>query len=400
MTLTAKRGRAPRVCVAFGTRPEATKMAPVVAALAGRHDLEPVTLVTGQHREQLDDALRTFGIVPDADLDVMTQRQALPELFARITREAARLLPDLDVDYVLVHGDTTSTFAIALAAFLEGVPVAHVEAGLRSFDLRQPFPEEANRKLTDVLTDLDLPPTPLAREHLLAEGKPAERMVVTGNTAVDAVRMARERARLPAGLPDGPLVAVTMHRRENLPLMADLARALARVAARFEHLTFVYPVHRNPLVREAVMPVLTDVPNVVLDDPWDYLSMIALLDRSELVVTDSGGIQEEGAALGVPVAVLRNVTERPEGADAGSLRLLGNDPATVETSLTALLADADALAAMRGAPNPYGDGHAGERVAQAVAWRFGLADRPADWQPEARPTGPSRAAMESRPADA
>lgn len=398
MTRPANRGRKPRVCVAFGTRPEATKMAPVVDAIGGRHDLEPVTLVTGQHREQLDDALRTFGIVPDADLDVMTERQPLPELFARITRETASALPRLEVDYLLVHGDTTSTFAVALAAFLQGVPVAHVEAGLRSFDLRQPFPEEANRRLTDVLTDLDLPPTPLAREHLLAEGKPADRMVVTGNTAVDAVRMARDRARLPAGVPSESLVAVTMHRRENLPLMSDLANALARVAARFPHHTFVYPVHLNPAVRDAVMPVLSSVPNVVLDDPWDYLSMIALLAHADLVVTDSGGIQEEGAALGVPVAVLRNVTERPEGAEAGGLRLLGNDPGDVEAALITLLDDPDALAAMRSAPNPYGDGHAGVRVAQAVAWRLGLADRPTDWQPERGSTGRVAPASGSRQA--
>lgn len=381
MTLSTPSGRPPRVCVAFGTRPEATKMAPVVEALRRRPDVAPVTLVTGQHREQLDDALRTFGIVPDADLAVMTDRQELPALVARITREAADAVRALDVDYVLVHGDTATTFAVALAAFLVGVPVAHVEAGLRSFDLRQPFPEEANRRLTDVLTDLDLPPTPLARSHLLAEGKSAEHMVVTGNTAVDAVRMARAQARLPRHLPDGPLVAITMHRRENLPMMAHLAAALARVAARFPERTFVYPVHRNPAVRDAVHPALRNVPNVVLDDPWGYMSMLALLDRAELVITDSGGIQEEGAALGVPVAVLRNVTERPEGVEAGSLRLMGNDPATVESGLIALLNEPDALRAMRAAPNPYGDGHAGGRVAQAVAWRFGLADRPVDWCP-------------------
>jgi len=307
-------------------------MAPVVDAIGGRHDLEPVTLVTGQHREQLDDALRTFGIVPDADLDVMTERQPLPELFARITRETALALPRLEVDY------------------------------------------------------------------LLAEGKTADRMVVTGNTAVDAVRMARDRARLPAGVPSESLVAVTMHRRENLPLMPDLAKALARVAARFPQRTFVYPVHLNPAVRDAVMPVLSSVPNVVLDDPWDYLSMIALLAHADLVVTDSGGIQEEGAALGVPVAVLRNVTERPEGAEAGGLRLLGNDPGDVEAALITLLDDPDALAAMRSAPNPYGDGHAGVRVAQAVAWRLGLADRPTDWQPERGSAGRVTPASGSRQA--
>ena len=372
-----------RVCVAFGTRPEAHKMAPVVRALQARDGLEAVTLVTGQHREQLHDALRIFDLVPDADLHVMTERQSLPDLMARIVPAAAAGLRALACDYVLVHGDTLTTFAVALAAFFEELPVAHVEAGLRSFDLSQPFPEEANRRLTDVLTDLDLPPTERARRNLLAEGKREETMVVTGNTAVDAVRSALARAALPRELPPGPVVAITMHRRENLPVMAALAEALARVARTHPGHTFVYPVHLNPAVREAVSPALGGEPNVVLDRPWDFLGMLALMNRSELVVTDSGGIQEEGAALGVPVAVLRNVTERPEGVEAGVLRLVGNDPVVVEAELMALLDDRAALAGMRAAPNPYGDGHAGERVAAAVAWRLGLAERPADWR--ARP---------------
>lgn len=369
-----------RVCVAFGTRPEANKMAPVIASLAVQAGLKPLVLVTGQHREQLDASLELFGITPDLDLNLMTARQTLPELVGRVVPAAAAALRQLQADYVLVHGDTTTTFAVALAAFLEGIPVAHVEAGLRSFDLQEPFPEEANRRLTDVLTDLELPPTALARRNLLAEGKDAAHMVTTGNTAVDAVRMAAGRARLPEHVPDLPLVAITLHRRENLPVMARLAAALAEVARAFPELLFVYPMHLNPAVREAVVPALEGVANVLLDEPYDYLEMLGLLQRSTLAITDSGGIQEEGAALGVPVAVLRNVTERPEGVAAGVLRLLGNEPVQVQCSLIALLADQAALAAMRRAPNPYGDGRAGERVAQAVAWRLGLAERPADWQ--------------------
>lgn len=356
-------------------------MAPVIAALEARGEVDVITLVTGQHREQLRDSLRAFGLTADADLDVMSDRQTLPELIGRITPAAAASLRDLGADYVLVHGDTTTTFAVALAAYLQGVRVAHVEAGLRSFDLSQPFPEEANRRLTDVITDLDLPPTPLAKRNLLAEGKREDAMVVTGNTAVDAIRLERARAVLPPGLRGKRLVAVTMHRRENLPVMAELAEALATVARAHSDHTFVYPVHLNPAVRDAVTPALSGLPNLVLTDPYDYPTMVALLGASELVVTDSGGIQEEGAALGVPVAVLRNVTERPEGVAAGVLRLLGNEPAAVEAGLRDLLGDPSALAAMRHAPNPYGDGHAGERVAQAVAWRFGLADRPEDWVP-------------------
>ncbi len=377
----ASGGTKPRVVVAFGTRPEANKMAPVVDALRRAGQVEVLTLVTGQHREQLDDSLATFGLSADADLNVMTARQSLPDLVGKITPAAATALRELRADYVLVHGDTTTTFAVALAAFLEGAGVAHVEAGLRSFDMRQPFPEEANRRLTDVLTDLDLPPTATARENLLAEGKRAENMVVTGNTAVDAVLANRGRARLPRGLPETGLVAVTMHRRENLDVMSDLASSLAAVARAYPQYTFVYPVHLNPRVQEAVRPVLSDVANFRLSDPIDYLSMLALLDRSELVITDSGGIQEEGAALGKPVAVLRNVTERPEGL-GGVLRLVGNDPARVQAALLELLGDEGELARMRAAPNPYGDGKASERIAAAVAWRFGLADRPEEWRPQ------------------
>ncbi|HET8986511.1 MAG TPA: UDP-N-acetylglucosamine 2-epimerase (non-hydrolyzing), partial [Trueperaceae bacterium] len=242
--------------MAFGTRPEANKMAPVIAALTRRDEVDVVTLVTGQHREQLRDSLRSFGLKADADLDVMSERQTLPELIGKITPAAAVSLRELGADYVLVHGDTTTTFAVALAAYLEGVRVAHVEAGLRSFDLAQPFPEEANRRLTDVITDLDLPPTPLAKSNLLREGKREDLMVVTGNTAVDAIQAERERAVLPATLRGRRLVAVTMHRRENLPVMTGLARALAAAARANPTLTFVYPMHRNPAVRDAVQPAL------------------------------------------------------------------------------------------------------------------------------------------------
>jgi UDP-N-acetylglucosamine 2-epimerase (non-hydrolysing) len=281
----------------------------------------------------------------------------------------------------LVHGDTLSTFAVALAAFYEGIPVGHVEAGLRSFDLRQPFPEEANRRLTDVLTDLDLPPTPLAKRQLLAEGKGEGAMVVTGNTAVDAVRWAVARAQLPehVRVNGAALVAVTLHRRENWPLMGALAHVLREAAERHRDHLFIWPLHRNPAIREAVVPVLEGVSNVMLEDDWDYLSMLALLQCSRLILTDSGGLQEEGAALGTPVAVVRDVTERPEGVEVGAVRLLGSDPVGVAQGVFGLLGDEGALARMRAAPNPFGDGNAGVRVAAAVAWRLGLAERPADW---------------------
>ncbi len=370
-----------RICTAFGTRPEASKMAPVIEALKEQPGLEPVVLVSGQHREQLDQMLSLFNICPDADLDVMTVRQTLPELLGRIVPAAAAKLKELELDYVLVHGDTLTTFAVSLAAFYEGIPVGHVEAGLRSFDMQQPFPEEANRRLTDVLTDIDLPPTPWAKDNLLAEGKSTENMVVTGNTAVDAVRQLRQQAVLPSHLPKDKLVYITMHRRENLPVMASLAQALADVARAFPTYTFAYPVHLNPAVREAVYPAMQAVGNIILDEPYDFLSSLAAQQHAELIITDSGGIQEEGTALGVPVVVLRNVTERPEGVSVGALKLAGNEAAGVKTLLLDLLADDAKRKAMKQVHNPYGDGYAGQRIAQAIAWRFDLAARPADWEP-------------------
>jgi UDP-N-acetylglucosamine 2-epimerase (non-hydrolysing) len=375
-----------RVCVAFGTRPEAVKMAPVVYALREEEGLSPLVLVTGQHREQLDDVLGVFGILPDADLKVMSARQTLPELIARIVPRAAAALRELRPDYVLVHGDTLTTFAVSLAAFYEGIPLGHVEAGLRSHDLAEPFPEEANRRLTDVLTDLDLPPTPLARRNLLAEGKDKARMVVTGNTEVDAVHYLAPRVTLPARLPPGPYVTITMHRRENLPVMRALAGVLADLARSRPDLLFVYPVHLNPAVREAVWAAMA-APNILLEDPWSFSDMLALMKASELIITDSGGLQEDGATLGVPVVVLRNLTERPEGVTAGVLKLAGNDPEGVRGVIAPLLEDPERLRAMRGRENPYGDGRAGLRVAKAVAWRLGLAARPEDWGPEGRGVG-------------
>ncbi|ADV66921.1 non-hydrolyzing UDP-N-acetylglucosamine 2-epimerase [Deinococcus maricopensis] len=373
-----------RIVLAFGTRPEATKMAPVYTALQAQSGLTPLILSTGQHREQLDSALAVFGLTPDEDLNVMTHRQTLPELTGRIVPQAAVKLREMNADMVLVHGDTSTTFCVALAAFYEGIPVGHVEAGLRSGSMREPFPEEANRKLTDVLTTLDFAPTGLSKANILREGKVADGVVVTGQTAVDAVRSVAERvplnpawqAKLDAGQ---HLVTITMHRRENLPFMTELAEALRVVALTHPELHFVYPMHLNPAVRDAVVPVLGQLPNVELTEPLDYANMAPLMRVSELLITDSGGLQEEGAALGVPVAVLRNVTERPEGLDAGVLTLVGNEGARAQRELLALLGDPERLVRMRAARNPYGDGQASVRIAQAVAWHFGLAPRPDDW---------------------
>lgn len=369
-----------RVVLAFGTRPEAIKMAPVIFALRKQAGIETIVLSTGQHRTQLEDALRVFGIEPDSDLRVMTDRQTLPDLMGRIVPAAAAKLKELRADYVMVHGDTLTTFAVTLAAFFEHIPVAHVEAGLRSFNMLEPFPEEANRRLTDVLTDLDLPPTHTSKENLLREGKPAQNIIVTGQTEVDAVLYASARG-TPPPLPEGKrIVTVTMHRRENLPFMHELALALARVAQAHPECHFVYPVHLNPAVREAVVPALEDTANFALLEPLEFGAMAGLMKRSTLLITDSGGVQESGATLGVPVVVLRNVTERPEGLEVGALKLAGTDPEQVFVTIHTLLSDEAALQAMRHRPNPYGDGKAGERCAQGVAWRLGLAERPADWE--------------------
>ena len=289
---------------------------------------------------------------------------------------------------VLVHGDTSTTFCVALSAFYEGIPVGHVEAGLRSGNMAEPFPEEANRRLTGVLSTLDFSPTTGAADNLRREGKTEAGLFVTGQTAVDAVRIiagrvplkAEWQARLDAGQ---QLVTITMHRRENLPVMPELARALAEVARAHPELHFVYPVHLNPAVQEAVRPALGHLSNVELTDPLDYQDMAPLMAASVLLATDSGGLQEEGAALGVPVAVLRNVTERPEGLAAGVLKLAGNDGAQVKQVLLDLLGNPGTLARMRASRNPYGDGQAAGRIAQAVAWHFGLAERPENWSESA-----------------
>jgi UDP-N-acetylglucosamine 2-epimerase (non-hydrolysing) len=375
-----------RIVLAFGTRPEATKMAPVYSALAAHSGLTPLILSTGQQRQQLDSALAVFGLTPERDMQVMTERQTLAGLTAKIVPLAGQTLREMGADMVLVHGDTSTSFCVALSAFYEGIPVGHVEAGLRSGSLSEPFPEEANRRLSAVLSSLDFAPTPLSKANILREGKAASGVVVTGQTAVDAVREVAGRtplrpawqAKLDAGQ---GLVTVTMHRRENLPMMSDMAQALAEVAKAHPELHFIYPVHLNPVVQDAVRPALAGLPNFELVAPLDYAEMAPLMAASTLLATDSGGLQEEGAALGVPVAVLRNVTERPEGLEAGVLVLAGNEPARMKRVLLDLLGTPAKLAAMRQAKNPYGDGQAGRRIAQAIGWHFGLQARPEDWQP-------------------
>lgn len=372
----------PRVVTAFGTRPEAIKMAPVVYALRRIPGLDVRILLTGQHREQLDSALATFDLRGDVDLSVMLASQPLPELAARLIPAAAAAISELGPAYLLVHGDTMSAFCVALAGFLARVPVGHVEAGLRSGVLDDPWPEEASRRLTDVLTDLDLAPTPLAAQNLLRENKDPATVIVTGNTVVDAVNIAADLRRDEWDEPG--LIAVTLHRRESWPILSIMAASLARVASAHPDRHFVYPVHMNPIVRAAVTPALSGLSNVELMEPLEYASMAALLRRADLVVTDSGGIVEEAVSLGTYVAILRNVTERPEGIDAGLAELVGTDETSIETRLNDLL-DAPPRRSDPGMLNPYGDGQAAERVASAVSWRLGGGPRPIDWRSAGNP---------------
>lgn len=363
--------------LAFGTRPEAIKMAPVVEALKAQPGIETIVAVTAQHRHMLDQVLELFGIVPDIDLDVMAPDQTLAGLFARLLQGMSGALQQARPDLLLVHGDTSTTLASALAAFYERVPVGHVEAGLRTGDMQAPWPEEANRRLTAPLTHLHFAPTATARANLEAEGI-RERIFVTGNTVIDAllevVARIRSETALAAELdarfrfldPAKRLVLVTGHRRENFGGgFEQICLALRDIASRPD-VQVVYPVHLNPNVQGPVNSLLSDVPGIHLIAPQDYLPFVYLMDRSDVILTDSGGIQEEAPSLGKPVLVMRETTERPEAVDAGTVRLVGTDPARIIGETTRLLDDSEAYAEMARAHNPYGDGQAARRIVEAI----------------------------------
>jgi len=363
----------PHIALIFGTRPEAIKLAPVHRALLDAPGLQPLVCVTAQHRQMLDQVLAIFDITPDADLDLMRPDQTLAGLTARAVAAVDGWLATARPDLVLVQGDTTTVFCAALAAFYRGIPVGHVEAGLRTGDLRSPFPEEANRVLTSRLADLHFPPTATARENLRREGVPKERILVTGNTVIDALHLVLPRVRrqpppVPGLTEDDlatgqPLVLITGHRRENFgPGFHRVCTALARLADAFPDHLFVYPVHLNPNVQRPVRELLGDRPNIRLIDPLPYLPFVRLLDRARLVITDSGGVQEEAPGLGKPVLVTRETTERPEAVDAGTVELVGTDEQRIVATATRLLTDPAAYAAMARAVNPYGDGRAAGRI--------------------------------------
>jgi UDP-N-acetylglucosamine 2-epimerase (non-hydrolysing) len=378
-----------KVMVVYGTRPEAVKMAPVVHALRTHESLEPVVAVTGQHRAMLDQVNEFFGIVPDIDLDIHLPGQTLTDVTTRTLLGLSGELSQASPDLLVVQGDTTTTFVSALAAFYAGIPVVHMEAGLRTGDPLSPFPEEINRRLTTQLTALHLPPTTRSRENLLREGVDPDAVVVTGNTVIDALHWTIRRTaasapdrELPVDVGAGPVLLVTAHRRESWgEPMRQIGQALRRIALCLPHLTVVFPMHANPLVREAIVPAVLGLPNVVLCDPLDYADFARLMNRATVVLTDSGGVQEEAPSLGKPVLVMRDTTERPEAVDAGTVRLVGTDADEIVRSVRRLLTDQRAYDAMARAVNPYGDGRAGERTVAAVAHYLGVGPAPEQFVP-------------------
>jgi UDP-N-acetylglucosamine 2-epimerase (non-hydrolysing) len=373
-----------RVLLAFGTRPEAIKMAPLVRRLAATDGVDCFVCVTGQHREMLDQVLKLFRLRTHFDLNVMKRGQDLYDVTTSIMHGMRDVIRDCRPDLVLVHGDTTTTLASSLAAFYQRVPVGHVEAGLRTGDLLSPWPEEANRKLTGALAALHFAPTEGARQNLLAEGVDDARIVVTGNTVIDALLEVRELlarepeiaaaadAHLPRLAQGRRTLVVTGHRRESFGAGFErICAALAHIARARPDVDIVYPVHLNPAVREPVNRLLGGIANVHLIEPLQYLPFVRLMDRADLILTDSGGVQEEAPSLGKPVLVMRDTTERQEAVDAGVVKLVGTDAAAIVAGTLALLDDPQACAAMARTANPYGDGHAAHRIVAALqtVWR-------------------------------
>ena len=365
-----------RIIAVLGTRPEAIKLALVIHALRQRsQEFETAVVHTGQHRTMLDHALQFFKIKPDFDLDVMRPNQTLNSLTGRVLDTVENACHRFEPNMVLVQGDTTTAFASALAAYYCKIAVGHIEAGLRSHDLYNPFPEEANRRLASVLTEIHFAPTALARDNLLAEGVPAEKIVVTGNTVIDTLRALStlphswENTPL-AGIPDdnSRLVLVTSHRRESLGLDQEhMCMALKDLVQLHPDIRIVYPVHMNPNVRSTVIALLQNTDRIHLTEPLDYITFVSLLRRCFLVLTDSGGIQEEAPTFGKPVLVLRKLTERPEASQFGMAKIIGMSREGIVNETSHLLNDADAYQDMSEGENPYGDGHSSERIVEAVA---------------------------------
>lgn len=360
-----------RVMTVFGTRPDTIKMAPVVRALQGSSAVDPIVCVTAQHRQLLDDLLGLFAITPDYDLDVMTNDQTLTDITTRVLSGMESVLERARPDVVLVHGDTTTSTSAALAAFYKKIPVGHVEAGLRTSDRWSPYPEEMNRRLTGTIASFHFAPTDLSKRHLLRENVAADDIMVTGNTVIDAFLNIANRADLPRPAeldeldPSRPLIVVTAHRRENHAHMAEMARAMRDIVELPMRPQIFWPVHPSPRVLPIAREVLGNIEGVALAQPIDYAHMVAAVRACTFVLTDSGGLQEEAPCLGKPVLVMREETERPEGLSAGTLELVGHSRARIVHAAERLLTDRAEYDRMARASNPYGDGHAAERI---VAW--------------------------------
>jgi UDP-N-acetylglucosamine 2-epimerase (non-hydrolysing) len=374
-----------KISLIFGTRPEAIKLCPLILEMRRQGTLEPLVCVTGQHRELLDQVLSVFNVVPDVDLNLMKPNQTLSQLTADALKALDEYLAAHKPDLVVVQGDTTTTFCAALAAFYHQIPVAHVEAGLRTWDRLSPYPEEINRALTTQLSEYHFAATASAKDNLLREGVSADRIFVTGNTVIDALHVALTKTRSEntslTGLPDEvanshnakPIVLITGHRRESFgPGFRSICEAIRSLAMQFSETAFVFPVHLNPNVQKPVFQLLKDIDNVFLLPPLDYLSFVSLLDRSKFIMTDSGGIQEEAPTLGKPVLVMRNTTERPEAIEAGTAVLVGTDVESIVAAAGKLLSNNNHHHSATLVKNPFGDGMASRRIVQVIEAKFQL----------------------------
>ena len=371
-----------KVMVVFGTRPEAIKMAPLILQLKKQSEkFETMTVVTAQHRQMLDQVLQTFNIEPDIDLDIMGKSQTLTDITVKILNQLDKLLKEVKPDIILVHGDTTTTFATSLAAFYNQVRIGHVEAGLRTWEKYSPFPEEMNRQMTDAVTDLYFAPTMQSKENLIKENHDEKNIFVTGNTAIDALKLTVQENYHHDVLEQIPsnhqLVLVTMHRRENQgEPMRRVFRTLRQVVEAHGDVEVIYPVHLSPAVQEAAKEILSNHPQIHLIEPLDVVDFHNIAARSYFIMSDSGGVQEEAPSLGKPVLVLRDTTERPEGVTAGTLKLVGTESENIREAMETLLTDETVYHQMSQASNPYGDGRASERIVEAIAHYFGCAARP------------------------
>ncbi len=374
-----------RVMTVFGTRPEAVKMAPLVKELQKHDQIDTIVCVTAQHREQLDQVLEAFSIKPDFDLDIMESRQTLTLIFTKALTLLEGVMQEARPDIVLVHGDTSTTFVASLAAYYQQIPIGHVEAGLRTWDKYSPFPEEMNRQLTGVLADLHFAPTRQAADNLRDEHKREETIYITGNTAIDALTTTVTKTYrhdvLDRVKPGHRIVFMTAHRRENLDKFATIFQAVRDLVERFDDIHVIYPVHLNPAVREPANRILGEHDRISLIEPLDVLDAHNFMARAHLILTDSGGVQEEAPFLGIPCLVLRDTTERPEGIEAGTLKLAGTEYDTIVEMATQLLTDEAAHTQMAVAASPYGDGQASRRIVEALKHYFGIGDRPASFTP-------------------